>query len=78
MKKVTGFVPSGGAHCITNSLKQIFQFNGYTISEQTIFGTGEGISFVYVNLSYAPMMIILSLSQTGTRMIIRFILQWAI
>ena len=49
------FTPTGGYHCITNSLKQVFEFYNYPISEQMLFGLGSGIGFVYVNLGNAPM-----------------------
>jgi hypothetical protein len=49
------FVPRGGHHCITNSLRQIFEYNEYPITEQMLFGLGSGLGFVYVNLANAPM-----------------------
>lgn len=45
------FQPRGGHHCITNSLRQIFEFNSYPISEPMLFGLG----FVYINLADSPM-----------------------
>lgn len=56
MKKIIeDFTPLGGSHCITNSLKQIFSFNGYPLSEAMLFGLGEGLDFTYLNLQAAPM-----------------------
>lgn len=56
MKKIIkGFQPLGGKHCITNSLKQIFSFYGYPLSEQMLFGLGEGLDFTYINLAHSPM-----------------------
>lgn len=52
---IENFVPRGGHHCITSSLKQIFEFNNHPISESMLFGLGSGLSFVYVNLANAPM-----------------------
>ncbi len=52
---IENFVPRGGKHCITNSLKQIFEFYGYPISEEMLFGIGEGLDFTYINLAGAPM-----------------------
>jgi hypothetical protein len=49
------FIPQGGHHCVTNSLKQIFNFNDYPISEQMLFGLGSGLGFVYINLANSPM-----------------------
>ena len=56
MKKIIeGFQPFGGKHCITNSLKQVFNFYGHTLSEEMIFGLGEGLDFTYINLVHSPM-----------------------
>lgn len=56
MKKVIEkFIPQGGKHCITNSLKQIFSYYGYPISEEMIFGLGSGLSFLYINQAHSPM-----------------------
>lgn len=34
MKHIVGsFIPSGGNHCVTNSLKQVFDYYGYSLSE---------------------------------------------
>lgn len=52
---IENFKPRGGYHCITNSLKQIFEFNNYPLTESMLFGLGSGLSFVYVNLAKAPM-----------------------
>lgn len=56
MKKVIeNFIPLGGKHCITNSLKQIFSYYGYPLSEEMIFGIASGLSFLYINQSHSPM-----------------------
>ena len=52
---VDGFNPSGGKHCITTALKQVFEFFKYPLTEEMIFGVGSGLSFVYINLAKAPM-----------------------
>lgn len=52
---IENFRPRGGHHCITNSLKQIFEFNNYPISEPMLFGLGSCLSFVYINLANSPM-----------------------
>ncbi len=54
-KVIKRFTPRGGKHCITNSLKQIFEFYDHPISEEMLFGIGEGLDFTYVNLADAPM-----------------------
>lgn len=56
MKKVIeAFHPSGGNHCITNALKQLFAYHGHPLSEEMLFGLGEGLDFTYINLAYSPM-----------------------
>lgn len=52
---VKNFIPQGGKHCITNSLKQIFSYYGYTLSEEMMFGLASGLSFLYLNQSSSPM-----------------------
>lgn len=53
-KIIKDFQSLGGKHCITNSLKQIFSFYGCPLSEQMLFGLGEGLDFTYINLAYSP------------------------
>ena len=56
MKKIIeNFQPLGGKHCITSSLRQIFNFYGYPLSEEMLFGIGEGLDFTYINLAHSPM-----------------------
>lgn len=55
MKSVKGFIPQGGQHCITTSMKQVFSYNNYPLSEEMLFGIGEGLDFTYINLAAAPM-----------------------
>lgn len=56
MKKIVdGFQTSGGQHCITTALKQVFHYYGCTISEEMIFGIGSGLSFCYIHLAKSPM-----------------------
>jgi hypothetical protein len=54
-KIINGFKPSGGKHCITTALKQVFEYYNYPLTEEMIFGIGSGLSFVYVNLKKSPM-----------------------
>lgn len=54
-KMIENFVPQGGKHCITNSLKQVFSYYGYPMSEEMIFGIASGLSFLYMNQAHSPM-----------------------
>lgn len=53
--QIVSFKTGGGAHCITNAIRQVMEYYGYPLSEAMLFGLGSGISFVYVNLANAPM-----------------------
>lgn len=56
MKKIINdFLPLGGQHCITNSLKQVFSYNNYHLSEEMMFGLASGLSFLYINQEKSPM-----------------------
>lgn len=54
-KKVDHFVTQGGKHCITNSLKQIFNYYGIEMSEEMMLGLASGLSFLYLNQASSPM-----------------------
>lgn len=55
MSVVKGFKPLGGQHCITNALRQVFEFYHCPISEAMLFGIGSGLGFTYINLANSPM-----------------------
>lgn len=57
-KIISNFNPLSGRHCITNSLRQLFVFNGHDISEAMIFGMGSGLSWFYMENKAAPFPII--------------------
>lgn len=52
---IKDFIPQGGKHCITNSLKQIFTYYGCPMSEEMMFGLASGLSFLYLNQAASPM-----------------------
>lgn len=54
-KIIKDFKTSGGKHCITTALKQVFEYYTYPLTEEMIFGIGSGLSFVYINLAKSPM-----------------------
>lgn len=54
-KVIEEFRTIGGKHCITNALKQVFEYYNYQITEEMIFGIASGLSFVYINLDKSPM-----------------------
>jgi len=45
-----GFEAYPTHHCVTGSLKHIYDFHGYPISEEMLLGLGRGIGFVYFHI----------------------------
>ncbi len=54
-KRIENFVCLGGKHCISNALRQVFNYYKYPLSEEMIFGIASGISFLYLNQAHSPM-----------------------
>ena len=46
-KPFAGFGSYPTHHCVTGSLKHVYDFHGYPISEELLFGLGAGLGFVY-------------------------------
>jgi Domain of unknown function (DUF4872)/Butirosin biosynthesis protein H, N-terminal len=42
-----GFRPFPTLHCVTGSMRHIYDFHGYPISEDLLLGLGGGVGFVY-------------------------------
>jgi hypothetical protein len=42
-----GFKPLETHHCVTGSIRHIYAFNDYSISEELLLGLGGGVGFVY-------------------------------
>jgi len=51
---IEGFCASGGHHCITNAIKQVFHFKGHRLSEEMIFGLAAGLHFFYFEFKNTP------------------------
>lgn len=47
LKPISGFTSLQTHHCVTGSLRHIYQFNGYPISEEMLLGLGAGVGFIY-------------------------------
>lgn len=54
-KIVPNFKPLSGKHCITCSLKQVFQHDGFPLSEEMLFGLGTGLSWFYMEHKLIPL-----------------------
>ena len=44
---VKGFVHRPGVHCISSSLRDVFEFQGHKFSEEMVFGLDCGLGFAY-------------------------------
>jgi hypothetical protein len=47
LKPLQGFQPLKTHHCVTGSMRNIYEFYGYPISEDLLLGLGAGVGFVY-------------------------------
>ncbi|TCC21594.1 BtrH N-terminal domain-containing protein [Kribbella sindirgiensis] len=47
LRPFPGFGTCPTRHCVTGSLKHIYDFHGYPISEELLLGLGRGLGFVY-------------------------------
>jgi hypothetical protein len=47
MEPFPGFKHFTSHHCVTGSLKHIYEFYSYPISEEMLLGLGEGVGFIY-------------------------------
>lgn len=47
LKPFPGFKHFPTHHCVTGSLRHIYEFNGFPISEEMLLGLGAGVGFVY-------------------------------
>jgi hypothetical protein len=49
-----GFVHKPGVHCITSALRNVFEFHGFNLTEEMLFGLGSGLSLGYINIRGTP------------------------
>ncbi len=47
LKPLEGFQSFETHHCVTGSLRHIYEFHGYPISEEMLLGLGSGVGFLY-------------------------------
>jgi len=45
--KLEGFRSFNTHHCVSGSMKHIYEFNQHQVSEEMLLGLGEGVSFIY-------------------------------
>ncbi len=51
---IRNFIPTGGKHCVSNALKQVFHYYGHKLSEEMIFGLASGMHFFYFEFKNLP------------------------
>ena len=47
LEPVKGFKTFKTDHCVTGSMRHIYEFNDYPISEDLLLGLGAGVGFIY-------------------------------
>jgi hypothetical protein len=57
LKAVPGFKSFVTHHCITGSMRHIYEFHDYPISEDLLLGLGSGVGFVYWHMKGLPPML---------------------
>jgi hypothetical protein len=50
---IKGFLPLQTHHCVTGSMRNMYEFNRYPILEEVLFGIGSGIGFGYLEIKGA-------------------------
>jgi len=51
---IKDFKHFGGKHCITTSLKNLFDYHGLHLSEEMLFGLSGGAAFIYWYMKFMP------------------------
>lgn len=54
LQPLTGFKSLTTHHCVTGSMRHIYAFHGYDVSEDLLLGLGEGVGFMYWHAKGAP------------------------
>ncbi|MCK4392668.1 hypothetical protein KAX17_07145 [Candidatus Bipolaricaulota bacterium] len=54
LKPLPGFKSFITHHCVTGSMRHIYEFYGYPVSESLLLGLGAGVGFVYWHMKGAP------------------------
>lgn len=53
LRPFPGFAMQPTRHCVTGSLKRLYDYHGYRISEDLLLGLGRGLGFVYFHIKDA-------------------------
>lgn len=49
-----GYIHKPGDHCFTSALRDVFEFHGFNMSEEMLFGLGSGLGLGYINMRGFP------------------------
>jgi hypothetical protein len=50
LRPFPGFATYPAHHCVTGSLKRVYDYHGYPVSEDLLLGLGRGLGFVYFHI----------------------------
>jgi hypothetical protein len=50
LRALPGFVTYPTDHCVTGSLKHVYDYHGFPVSEDLLLGLGRGLGFVYFHI----------------------------
>ncbi len=53
LRSFPGFAVYPTEHCVTGSLKHVYDYHGYPVSEDLLLGLGRGLGFVYFHIKGA-------------------------
>lgn len=53
LRPLPGFATYPTHHCVTGSLKHVYDYHGFPVSEELLLGLGRGIGFVYFHIKGA-------------------------
>lgn len=51
---LNGFKPLKTHHCVTGSMRHVYEFGGYPIREDLLLGLGAGVGFIYWHMKGMP------------------------
>src|SRR5512145_3428507 len=54
LKPLEGFKPLMTQHCITGSMRHVYLYNDFPVSEELLLGLGAGVGFIYWHQKGAP------------------------
>jgi hypothetical protein len=57
LKPLPGFNPFPTHHCVTGSMRHMYEFHDYPISEELLLGVGAGVGFIYWHMKGMPPML---------------------